>query len=554
LDRVVEGAVFIARAEEGGLWLLEAEADELHLKAERGLGPARQHLSLLGAEMGLVGQTLRAAEPLWLVAEGGDPDIQVTTGYEVRAFLSVPLVNKGHAVGVLSVSNRAQGRRFTSNDKALIEALADYAVIAIENARMYRATDQALAERVEEVTHLYDIARTVTCTLDPETIFDLVTAKISEMFQVEAGSLLLLDDEAQELEFVTSWMGDQEPLRGVRLKAGQGIVGQVALSHQPAVVNDAYSHSNFCSQVDRETGFVTRSILCVPLVVQDRCTGVLELLNKVDGPFTQEDVERLGNVARPVAIALENARLYREAQELHMAKSRFVSTVARELRSPLTAIKGYSSMLLSGAMGNLEGRAAEGIRKVEASTEYLIDLMEDMLDIARLETGDTRLDLQPVSIGQIVTQISSSFKQRVRDKNLRLAARVSPRLPPVYGDQDRISQILNNLVTNAYLYTLPKGRIAIEARDERNKKRPRGSGEWVVVSVSDTGIGIAAEDQDLIFKRFFRAEHPVVRHHQGRGLSLSIAKSLVELHGGRIWFESTPGVGSTFSFALPVAG
>jgi signal transduction histidine kinase len=307
-------------------------------------------------------------------------------------------------------------------------------------------------------------------------------------------------------------------------------------------------------QVDRKTGFVTRSILCVPLVVHERCIGVLELLNKVDGPFTQEDVERLCDVGRPVAIALENARLYREAQELHMAKSRFVSAVARELRTPLTAIKGYSSMLLSGTMGNLSGQATESICKIEASTEYLIDLMEDMLDIARLETGDTRLDLQPVSIGQIVTQISSSFKQRVRDKNLRLAARVSLRLPPVLGDQDRISQILNSLVTNAYLYTLPKGRIAIEAREDRNKSRPRGSGGWVVVSVSDTGIGIAVEDQDLIFERFFRAEHPVVRHHQGRGLSLSIAKSLVELHGGRIWFESTPGVGSTFSFALPVAG
>ncbi|HFD40359.1 MAG TPA: GAF domain-containing protein, partial [Anaerolineae bacterium] len=354
LDRVVEGALFITRAEEGMLWLRQPESDTLHLQAARGLDERQGRVQSLDAGQSIVGRALRGNQPLRLAAEAGGPPIEIRQGCTVAALLAVPLLYKGQSTGILAVANRAPGRAFTANDATMLQALADYASIAIENARAYRATDEALAQRIEEVTDLYEITRTMVSTLDQDQIFDAVTAKIGDMFHVEAGSLLLLDEEAQELEFVTSWMGEEESLRGVRLKLGQGIAGQVALSHQPMVVNRAYEEDQFFSEVDAQTGFVTRSILCVPLLVQDRCTGVMELLNKQDGPFTQDDVERLQDVARPLAIALENARLYREAREMHLAQSRFVQAVAQELRSPLTAIKGYSSMLLSGAMGPLD--------------------------------------------------------------------------------------------------------------------------------------------------------------------------------------------------------
>jgi len=553
LDRVVEGGVFITQAEEGALWLREPGTDNLLLKAERGLGERRAQLQRFSVGDSLVGQALRGTQPVRVMADSAQAGIEIRENYAVAALLSVPLVSKGQSIGVLSVANRTTNRPFSANDEAMIQALADYASIAIENAQAYRATDQALAQRVEEVTDLYDITRTVTSMLDQDDIFDTVTAKIGEIFQVEAGSLLLLDEEAQELEFVTSWMGDQEPLRGVRLKLGQGIAGRVAVSQQPTVVNDAYSDNQFHDDMDSQTGFETRSILCVPLLVQDRCTGVLELLNKIDGPFTQDDVERLNDVARPLAIALENARLFRDARELHEAQSRFVASVAQEFRSPLTAIKGYSSMLLSGAVGQMDEVAAESVGKIESSTEHLVNLMEDMLDIARLETGETQLQLEAVSLKLIITQLASSFKERLKDKSLRLTAKIPSRLPSVYADQERISQVLSSLLTNAYLYTLPKGRITIEAQVGESRWRQKGKGEWVTISVSDTGIGIAPEDTPRIFERFFRAEHPVVQHHQGRGLSLSIAKSLVDLHGGRICVESEPGKGSIFSFTLPVA-
>ncbi len=549
LDRVVEAAVFITRADQGALWLLEPQTGTLLLCAGKGSGQRREQILRLSIEDSLVGRVFRDSQPLRLAGDAGE-EIAIAAGYQARALLSVPLSIKGRTVGVLLVANHRDKRPFAANDEAMLQALADYATIAIENAQAYQATDKALAQRVEELTYLYDITRTVTSTLDRQQIFDLVAAKIGQMFHVEGGSLLLLHEDSQELEFVTSWLGTIEPLRGLRLKLGQGIAGQVALAHRPMVVNDAYADDRFYTQVDQATGFVTRSILCVPLLVQDRCIGVLELLNKVHGPFTQEDVERLSNVAHPVAIALENARLYREAQQLHEAKSRFVATMARQLRSPLTAIKGYNEMLLSGAMGDLEERQADIVRRIESNTDRLITLMEDLLDISRLETGETRLHLEPVSLAEVVAQLTSSFEKRLMDKNLRLVVRVPSRLPPVYADRQRIGQVLNSLLMNAYLYTLPKGQITIEARLQDGGQ---GQQAKVVVSVLDSGIGIAPEDQPRVFERFFRADHPLVQHHPGRGLSLSIARSLVELHGGQIWVESEAGKGSAFRFTLAVA-
>ena len=560
LGRVVEAAAFISRAEEGALWLLEPETGHLLLRASKGLGqPPPQQLIRLTTQDGLVQRAFEGLRSVRLAAENGQDGIEIKSDCLARALLASPLLARGQAIGILCVANRLQSRPFTANDEAMFQALADYAVIAIENAQVYEATDEALSRRVQELAYLYDIARTLSSTLEQERVFDLVATKITEMFNVEAGSLLLVDEEAGELEFVTTWLGEREPLRHIRLALGQGIAGQVALSHQPEVVNDAYSDNRFYTQVDRETGFLTRSILCVPLLLRDQCIGVIELLNKVDGTFTQDDVERLSSVAGPVAVALENARLYAEAQELYIAKSRFVATVARQLRTPLTAIKGYTDMLYlssstgdPGGGGDLRSTWTESLEKIRVNTNYLISLMEDLLDIAWLEAGETHLRRTAVSPREFITQVVSSFEHRFKDKNLRLSVKVSSRLPSVDIDQERISQVLSSLLMNAYLYTLPKGRVTVAASADRARARSSGAG-WLAISVSDTGIGLSPEDLSCVFDRFFRADHPLVQYHSGRGLSLSIARSLVELHGGRIWVESEPGVGSTFTFTLPFA-
>ncbi|MBN1661448.1 MAG: GAF domain-containing protein [Anaerolineae bacterium] len=560
LERVVEAAVFIANAEEGALWLVEdsgrampGEAASLTLHAGKNLAKQEAALLHLPVQGTLVGQAMVSRQPVRISRAEGEGEFKIGTGYRVCSLLAVPLSSRGRDTGVLSVVQRTRARGFTASDETMLQTLADYAAIAIENARAYQATDQALAQRVDELTNLYEISRMVASTLDREEIFDLVTAKLAEMFQVEAGALLLVDEETEELEFVTSWLGDREPLRGMRMKMGQGVVGQVAVSCQPALVNDAYHDERFYSEVDRTTGFVTRSILCAPLTVQDRCIGVIELLNKIDEPFVQEDVERLTNVARSLAIALDNARLYEEARQLHEAKSRFVATMARELRLPLTAIKGYSEMLASEMAGSRSSLGMESAGQIRINADRLITLMEDLLDISRLETGEANLQLEPVAIKEVIAQITSAFEQRLKEKNLRLNVKVPARLPLVYIDRERVGQVLGSLLTNAYYYTLPKGRITVEAQALEVAWRQRDV-DWAMVSVADTGIGIGPDEQSRVFERFFRGDHPVIRQHPGRGLSLSISKSLVELHGGRMWVESEPGRGSIFHFTLPLVG
>jgi signal transduction histidine kinase len=193
--------------------------------------------------------------------------------------------------------------------------------------------------------------------------------------------------------------------------------------------------------------------------------------------------------------------------------------------------------------------------------------MEDLLDIARLEIGEGKLALVSMPVRDIVTQVVSSFEQRLKEKDLTLTVQVTPNLPLVRVDQDRMNQVLGSLVMNAYLYTLPKAVITIRAEMQQTGRPQspevssilqgfgdkRREPQWVVVSVEDTGIGILFEDRARVFERFFRAEHPLVRFHSGRGLSLFIAKSLVELHGGHIWFDSVAGQGTTFYFSVPIA-
>jgi len=228
--------------------------------------------------------------------------------------------------------------------------------------------------------------------------------------------------------------------------------------------------------------------------------------------------------------------------EAERAKSEFVSTVSHELRTPMTSIKGYADLLLMGAAGHLSEQQQDFLAIIKNNIDRLTMLVNDLLDLSRVESG--RLAITPVEmqVGEIVTQVVRAMAARVAEKRLSLQTDVPPDLPNVIADPARVLQILTNLVANACQYTLPGGEIVVTVR---------ALGDEVHVSVRDTGIGIAPQDQEKIFDRFFRADHPVVHEVPGTGLGLAIVRSLVELQGGRIWVESQLGVGSTFTFTLP---
>jgi signal transduction histidine kinase len=545
IDLVVQKAMAVTSASAGLIAIVDEEKTGLLLLAEKGypaeIGAYRHQPWSL--EQGIVGRVVRTGE-LELV-----PDVAQDLYYtevipETRSQLTVPIVREGEVIGaVVLESPRVAG--FTKEEAFFVRHLAEHAAIAIANAQLYEAAQK----KAEELATLNEISRAVTSTLDLDEVFKLVMQKINETFEVEAGSLLLLDERTNELVFKVTLEGGAERLAGFRMKVGQGIVGQVVQTGKPLLVSDPQNDPRWYSEVSEKLKFPTRSILCVPLMAKDGVIGAIQLLNKSDGEFNRGDMERLSAMAASIAIAVENARLYEELQranegleELNEAKSEFVSVVAHELRTPMTSIKGYTEMLLSGTMGELTEKQKHFLEVVHANAGRLGKLVSDLLDISRIETGKIKLDIQPLQLEEIIEEATDIIASQVEAKNLQLEVRIADGLPSVQGDRDRILRVLTNLLDNACNYT-PEGGITLSVHPVDASLQ---------VSVTDTGIGISPEDQKRLFERFFRAAHPVVREQRGTGLGLSIAKSIIELHGGTIWVESELDQGSTFSFTLPV--
>ncbi|MGE5223043.1 MAG: sensor histidine kinase, partial [Omnitrophica WOR_2 bacterium] len=233
--------------------------------------------------------------------------------------------------------------------------------------------------------------------------------------------------------------------------------------------------------------------------------------------------------------------------EVDRLKSEFVATVSHELRTPMTSIKGYVDVLLMGAAGDLSDKQTHFLEIVKTNTERLAILVNDLLDISRIEAGRVTLSLQPLDLREIARRSASELELRCREENkpMEIATHIPPDLPGVLGDPERVQQILDNLLENAYFYTPTNGQIVLSLCQSRNE---------VQVDVQDNGIGIPPDDQPRIFERFYRGEDPLVLATSGTGLGLSIVKRLVEMHNGRIWFQSrgVPGKGSIFTFTLPI--
>jgi PAS domain S-box-containing protein len=232
-------------------------------------------------------------------------------------------------------------------------------------------------------------------------------------------------------------------------------------------------------------------------------------------------------------------------REIAQAKNEFVSVVAHELRTPMTSIKGYTDLILQGAMGEVNGQQRRFLEIVKTNVDRLSELISDLLDTARIEAGRVRLEIEPVQVPSIVGEVCDSLAETIRERGLALTVESDPDVPAVHADRNRLIQVLMNLLSNAYRYTPVGGSITVSVRPDKDA---------VLVEVKDTGIGIAPEDQEKIFERFFRADQELVNEQTGTGLGLPIARSLVELHGGRLWLESELGQGSTFSFTLPAQG
>jgi two-component system phosphate regulon sensor histidine kinase PhoR len=470
LTAVVDAAVQLTRAEEGSLLLLEESSGDLYIRASKNFQDEFVRTFRLRPTDTLAGQVLRTGKPLRI--DKNVPE-KIKTSYLVHAIIYVPLLFRDRVIGVLEVDNRTSGHSFNDGDLSLLSALADYAAISIENARLYSNTEierkqlETILTRIEEGVIVVDLeSRLILVNRMARAIFGIKEADVT-------GKRFWEVIHHEDLVEIMSSEEEQAGPRRFELTLRDG------------------------------------------RVLNAQITPIPELGTAV----TMQDITHL--------------------KELDRIKSDFVSTVSHDLRSPLTAILGYVELI--DRVGPVNDQQREFIHRIQVSVNNITALINDLLDLGRIEAGfDARNEIIP--LGAIIHYTAESLQPRLAEKSQSLKLSVPEDLPKVLGHPVRLRQMLSNLLGNAIKYTQENGDIRIQALSE---------GDLVILQVSDNGPGIPITDQPYIFDKFYRGSN-ILTDTPGTGLGLAIVKSIVENHQGRIWVESVPGKGSTFTVVLPV--
>ncbi len=467
-----------------------------------------------------------------------------------RAVLSAPLIRDGTAIGAI-VLRRREPVAFSDRQIELVQTFADQAVIALANTRLFKETQEAL-ERQTATAEL--LAAMSENAFDLKPVFEMVLQKSVALGHADYGWIRQFDRDGvsrpvavqRPSSITASWLGEAPTAAYLKTKSIMGRAFRERQTvHIPDLRNDpTVSESYGMNEVGARTG------LGVPLMRGDQILGVVILVRLEPRPFEEREIELVESFARQAAIAIENVRLFNEIQEksaqLEVAnrhKSEFLANMSHELRTPLNAIIGFSEVLQQKMFGELNEQQTDYLGDIVSSGKHLLSLINDILDLSKIEAG--RMELQPtpfslvVALGNAVTLI----RERATSHGIRLDLRVEPPLDIVVADERKIKQVVVNLLTNAVKFTPDGGSVGVRAGR---------SGGSVRIAVSDTGIGIAADDRERIFEEFQQARRQSAQPREGTGLGLTLSKRFVELHGGTLTLESEPGKGSTFTVTLPL--
>jgi signal transduction histidine kinase len=555
LDTVVKSATRFCGAYDAIMFL--SEGDSLRVTAHHGPIPqptgeqrSPKHGTVAGRSL-LERRTIHVPDLQTEVHEFPEGSA-VARELSFRTILSVPLLRESVAIGVIQL-RRAEVNPFSDKQIALLQTFADQAVIAIENVRLFKELQERtheLTRSVEELQALGEVGQAVSSSLDIESVLTSIVTHAVELSRTDAGTIYEFDEATQVFVPRANYgMTEEliETLRQSHIGIGASGIGQAAATRAAVQIPDLESQPNYPLPFMLEAGY--RALLAVPLLREGRVIGGLSVRRKAAGAFPQPIVDLLQNFATQSVIAIQNARLFREIDEksrqLEVAskhKSQFLANMSHELRTPMNAVLGYTDLILDNIFGDVPEAIRDTLERVKANGHHLLGLINDVLDLSKIEAGQLVLSLSDYSMGEVVHAAVSALESLAAEKKLALKATVPADLPPARGDERRITQVLLNLAGNAIKFT-DEGEVSIRARI---------SDGAFVVSVSDTGPGISEADQQKIFEEFQQADSSSTRTKGGTGLGLSISRRIVELHGGRVWVESTPGHGSTFSFTLPI--
>jgi len=507
-----------------------------------------------GSAMGRALQTRSVVE---IPDVGNDPTYAFKNELQTMGFQSllvVPMLRNDEPIGAIAVGRQERGA-FPNPQVELLKTFANQAVIAIENVRLFKeleARTEDLSRSVDELRALGEVGQAISSTLDLRTVLSTIVGRATQLSGTDAGVIYEYDEQREvfvpravehlEAEIV-------ETMLATPVRKGEGATGRLADDMTPIQVPDVM-HAPVESRVRGalvRAGY--RALLAVPLVREDRLIGGLTVIRKSIGKFSPEVIELLTTFAAQSAIAIHNARLFRELEakgrELETAsrhKSQFLANMSHELRTPMNAIIGYTELIADGIYGSVPDPMRDVLTRVDASGRHLLGLINDVLDLSKIEAGQLTLTLAEYSMKEVTDAVVAAVEALATEKGLRLVVDMAPDLPTGRGDQRRLAQVLLNLVGNAIKFT-EKGQVTI---------RVGTAAGLFTMAVSDTGPGIAVSDQERIFEEFQQADTSTTRPKGGTGLGLAIARRIVALHGGRIWVESVPGEGATFRFTMPI--
>ena len=413
------------------------------------------------------------------------------------------------------------------------------------------ARTQELAQSVEELKALSEVSQVVGSSLDLDKVLGSIVRHAVLFSEADCGVMFRYDDEEQVFVLRTDYGASREfveALRHTRLQKGdQSAMGQAALTGEMVQIADLYEVPDYPLKCVVDEGF--RALLAVPLLREDKLFGGLVVQRRKAGMFPERGVNLLQTFAAQSLIAIRNAGLFKEIEEkgrqlarADKHKSEFLANMSHELRTPLNAILGYTELILDRIYGEVPEQIDDVLKRLEKNGRHLLSLINDVLDLSKIEAGRFKLSLNDYSMVELIQTVSASVEALAEEKNLAMRLNLAEDLPIGKGDDQRLAQVLLNLLGNAIKFT-EEGEIVVGAEV---------SGHSFLVSVSDTGTGISEEDLLIVFKEFQQVDGSSTKTKGGTGLGLSISKKIIEMHGGRIWVTSEIDKGSTFYFSLPI--
>ena len=558
LGTVVGWAQRLCRADVAQIHLVEGEV--LTLARSTGLsdeGVAYMALHPVGRDRtSLIGRVGLYAQPQQITdvltdTDYGRLDFQRLAG--LRTVLGVPMVLDGDMVGVLLVW-RTEVDPFGDRETEVLTTFAAQATIAIRQVALLQtleARQQELAQKIHQLEALGEVGQAVSSSLDLDEVLTTIVTHAVQLSGTDGGSILEFDEPVEEFRVRTAYgTSDEllERLQTTRIGRDATLVGRAATEGRPLQVPDLRDVPlDPHLQCLFEAGW--QSLVAVPMLREGRIVGALVVRRRKPGGFSEETCDLLETFASQSSLAILNARLFgeleRKSAELEIAsrhKSEFLASMSHELRTPLNAVIGFSEVLLERMFGDLNERQDEYVRDIWSSGKHLLELLNDILDLSKVEAGRMDLEWSTFSVREALENGLALMRERAARKSISLILEVSPEIGLFHADELRFRQVVLNLLSNAVKFTPEAGEVVVRATSD---------GPEVLVTVTDTGIGVAPADQARIFESFQQGGRGA-QQHEGTGLGLTLCRRIVGLLGGRMWLESEVGRGSTFGFAIPL--